>query len=152
MSRGSQTAPDIKEKAISVYAKTGNYAETERKTGVPDATVYDLVNNDDDFGEFRKNIGQQFVIKSWRPLVKTIELLEKKIQELTDQPNLNNISIKDLTGSVKDLRTSIENVQTVINANIQINNYDNSPETLELEAIELLSKDYIITRKQTITD
>lgn len=33
-----------------------------------------------------------------------------------------------------------------IGDNIQ-NNYDNSPETLELEAIELLSKDYIITRR-----
>lgn len=119
--RGVKTPPEIVEQVKAVYVRTNSFAESGRLTGVPHNTIYEIVNNDDKFEEFRQQAQKEYTARTWENILALEELLVKKIQST----KLSLITVKEITGSLKDLKQTVENVVNFtynnIN-NVQVNN------------------------------
>lgn len=116
MPRGSKTPPKKAERAIALAAKLNNQAAAARELELSRSTVNDLVQNSDKFEQFRTEMQRTFIVRAWKPTMRMVDLLEKRLEMLTDKDLLLG-SVRDLTGAIRDLRTSMENVGTVINDN-----------------------------------
>jgi len=104
--RGKPTDKRLANKARAIVAKTGDVSLASDKTGVPQSTVYDLI-DDDKFVEYRKKIEQEQFYKLCQVSLSIAELLERKVAEMTDQDNLKDVRIKELTSAVKDLKDTV---------------------------------------------
>ena len=139
--RGKPTDPKKVEKIKVITAKTGNPAEAGRQVDIPYRTAKDIVDNSDDFAEFRRKIGEEFIIKAWKPLLALITLLERKIEEMSIQDTMTQTNVRELTGAIADLRRSMDGVTTIINNgtvnNVQINyNADRTEELIKQYILE----------------
>ena len=124
--KGKDTHPAKVEEAKVVYAETNNFAEAARQTKLARTTAFDVIKRSDDFEQKRTQVRIEFINKAIEPLMNTVDLANRKVKELSEEPNLKRVDLRELTGAVKDLKSSIENVGSAVNfiagdVNTQIN-------------------------------
>jgi hypothetical protein len=145
--RGSTTLPDKVEEVKAKYAETNNYSATAEATNLPLSTAYQIIKTSDDFEELRNQVRMTFIKQGFEPMMKTLELTTRKIDELQALPDLKGIDIKALTGALKDLKTSMENVGNTINV-IGQQNIQNNYSQQDREEFELADKLISICEKK----
>lgn len=119
MPRGKQTPPEKVEEVRAIAATTANLLETSRQTGVPEATVHDIVKSSDNFEEYRAQVQRKYIIATWDNIQSISSALTKYITD----GKLKDHNLRDFTGALRDLRQTVENVINNINNGV-VNNYN----------------------------
>ena len=141
MSQGKKTLPKIIEKVKADYAENSNFSETAKNNNIPLSTAYQIIKTSDNFEELRNQVRMTFIKQGFEPMMKTLELTNRKVNELQSLDNLKKIDLKELTSALKDLKTSMENVGNTINVIGQQNftKIEFNPQLAEKEMIEYLT-------------
>lgn len=137
MARGKATSIEIREKVMASYAMTASYAETSRQIKLAENTVADIVVQLGDFGEYRALIEKGYIVRTWQRLERMEDAIEKK---LMDSTTLDQTSLYELVSIAEKFHKMVTNVAAHIMA-LQINVVQSdSPEDIEVSALEYLSE------------
>ena len=98
--RGQKTSPETIYKVVASYAVTGNYSQTSRETGVPLATVKDIVDKNADNPEFEKLRSEtkaNFADKATSIIDKGMKLLERRFNRAIEQEEVLDLFIDEIS-------------------------------------------------------
>ena len=134
MAHGVQTPPEVVEQAKAIYVQTASFAETAHRLGMPKSTVFTLINNDDEFEQYRTLAQKEYITKQWANALAVTDQLTQKLSMLTEA-DLKAANIKDITSALKDIHQTLVNVTNNVTYNDNRTQIQNTVTTLSDEQI-----------------
>ena len=101
---------------------------------MPKSTVFTLINNDDEFEQYRTLAQKEYITKQWANALAVTDQLTQKLSMLTEA-DLKAANIKDITSALKDIHQTLVNVTNNVTYNDNRTQIQNTVTTLSDEQI-----------------
>ena len=105
MARGKKYSDEVKETVKAMCAVNVPVKEISEKTGVPENTIYDWMNNsfkkDDKFKKVRDENKEKIINESWKGVKAAIDVMNRKINRALDAEKAAEKIIKKLLNGEK---------------------------------------------------
>jgi len=108
-----------REKALAIYATTGNLSKTSRETGVPISTLRGWIaaKPSEEIVQARLDAKKRFIEEAWQSILKGIKVGNRKLDDLmlSDTKNIRLTDISTYIGTLYDKIALATNQPTAIN-------------------------------------
>lgn len=144
-----QPLTGVEQETAALYIQKGEQVAVARARGVDKAaTNQTLMTAAEklDLDEFQEHANKKFMVKTWKLLDKTHDLLDTRLDMLYDVEQLKKEDISKLSRVIYDLKRSLQGTVNFIQL-IAEKRYEAqlSPQDLEHEAYSLLAEKYSLT-------
>lgn len=116
--RGRKTEPELREKAITLYALEGDYAKVGRLLGLAKQTVKQLVDNETNFGQLRTEVEQMYIIRAWNSVISAHDALSDKLNDVEYVSTLSAYKLSEILVNLHSTITNVANHMMQIQVNV----------------------------------